>query len=236
MNGPRVVSTVLFVAVVVVVAAGCSHEGEFIRYEPYPEAREIPALAAPVLLELDIAPTDQVEKARVIEEALKLCDYPTIRVLSAGQPGWRPHDYAIRVSVSRGGGPKIESFFIAWPGFIVFAPAWHGLMWDYEVLTKVAITDAEGRVVRELAIADPYEVRHTHIGYGIGCGFGWFLLYTTPALVTGIVAATASPELDYLDRRFTELEGRRYGDRIAAEILAAVTDAELKAGAGVRPR
>ncbi len=206
--------------VAALVLGGCTHATEFVHEKPRHEP-VAPVLTRSVWLAIAAAPeTDERLENRVVS-ALRLARTVTVsseRVAVSAVDA----DYTVELHVRRRASSRGINFLIAWPGFIIFAPAWHGLEWPYRVNTLAIITRRGGGEVARVARSDRYTAYSTSSVYGVGTGLGWFPpLYSVPAFVTGIVAAFVPEESD-LHRHFLFLEADEWGRRVATEILAAL--------------
>ena len=131
-------------------------------------------------------------------------------------------DYRVELHVRRRVTSRGINFLIAWPGFIIFAPAWHGLEWPYRVKTLAVIKRRDGSEVAQVWRSDRYTAYSTSNIYGVSIGMGWFPpFYSIPSFIAGIVAAFVPEERDR-HRDFVYLEGDEWGRRVATEILAAI--------------
>lgn len=62
------------------------------------------------------------------------------------------------------------SVAVSWPGALVLAPTWWGLVYILELNTKVVIYDgANRRVIDEIFFKDSFRVRHASFGRAIWC-------------------------------------------------------------------
>jgi hypothetical protein len=144
-------------------------------------------------------------------------------------------DYVMRVRCESQGQPSWLSLPIAWPGFIVFAPAWHGLVWRYELVLSASIREPGGRELPAVQVRQAYDVRHTSDMYGLLIGSGWFILYSAPALGAGLAASMTEPDLGALGAAFPEAERRALGRELGVAAAAPNhADPNPKARRGAR--
>ncbi len=81
----------------------------------------------------------------------------------------------------------LKSFFIQWPGFLIFMPAWNGLSYGIVVDGIIKVYDKTGkRLLQSKEFSEKYVANYTEGGRGVADGFGW-LFWTAPALVAGLV-------------------------------------------------
>jgi hypothetical protein len=143
-------------------------------------------------------------------------------------------DYLLAIDMEIKGRGRASNFLAVFPGFIVFAPTWYQMRWDYDVETTVRILRGiDHSRVKELVLRDQFAARYTPAGITVGSyiGFGGVLfppLVLSP-LVTGIVAAAD----DWDPRRFARVlaqddgAGAIYSARIAYAVREAI-DADLR--------
>jgi hypothetical protein len=143
-------------------------------------------------------------------------------------------DYVLAVDIDVDGDGRVSNFLAVFPGFLVFAPSWYQLRWDYQVETTVRILRGHDHVVvRELNLRDRFVCRYSPVGMAVGAYIGWGAILFPPLvispLVTGIVAASD----DWDPRRFARLlaqdseAGHVYAGRIAHAVREAI-DADLR--------
>lgn len=201
----------------IIIVSGCTHATEFVHERP--DDRGV----APVLTHsLRIAVASSLETDERLERRFQdeLRRVPTIALYD---PRVAPvSDYTVELHVRSRAMSRGTNFLICWPGFIVFAPAWHGLEWPYRVNTVVRITRPDGSELTPVERSDFYMAYSTSNAYGTGAGLGWIpFLYSVPAFVTGIVASFV-PESRMLDEEFVLREGDDWARRVATSVLRAI--------------
>lgn len=204
----------------VFVLAGCTHSAEFVHEKPDREPIA-PVLTRSVSLAMLAMPETDGRLERRVVDALRLAPPVTV----ASQRVARTEldaDYTVALHVKRRAGSRGTNFLICWPGFIVFAPAWHGLEWPYRVTTLAVVTRRDGSELAQIWRSDSYTAYYTSSIYGVFAGAGWFPpFYSVPAFITGIVAAFV-PEERELNREFFHQESDEWARRVATEILGAI--------------
>ena len=68
---------------------------------------------------------------------------------------------------------SIANFFINFPGFIIFTPAWNGYVYRAEVLTDIKVTDRSGAQLEQLQVPVSYNLRHADFDRTIFTGLTW---------------------------------------------------------------
>jgi hypothetical protein len=167
--------------------------------------------------------------------AVALRTNDAVASLTTAWSGRASADYVVSVVAVPRARASGTNFFIAWPGFIIFAPAWHGLDWPYTVRTHVVLDRSDGTRAGEWWLKDEWTAHWTSNAYGVGAGFGW-IFYSAPAFVTGIVAATKSPDSVELGDEFALREGEAWAENVAGTILDAIdADRAVHAPASASP-
>lgn len=121
--------------------------------------------------------------------------------------------------------PSGWNFLRVLPGFLVFAPSWSPLCWDYEVTTVATIIfPGAGRGSETVTRTDRYEVRQLTPGYALGSYLAWIAGGNIPGLITTVVTAVASV-MDTLstDAELAPLEAAVTG-RIAEQSFGPLVD------------
>jgi hypothetical protein len=218
------VSTRVLLGVLLLAGAGCTHAAEFVHESP--EAVEVvgPALPRPLSLTLATVRGTDTRLARKVANALRAI--PGVQSVVAAGSG-QPSDYEVELLIDSRPMSRGTNFPIAWPGFIIFTPAWHGFEWPYRVNTRVVVKRADGTILVPIQRSDLYTAYYTSDAYGIATGAGWIpFFYSIPAFVTGIVASFA-PEERALREQFLLREGDDWGDEVAREIRRALFEDSL---------
>jgi hypothetical protein len=153
-------------------------------------------------------------------------------------PDWRPTsgarvDYVLDIDIDVEGSGRASNFLACFPGFVVFAPSWYQLRWDYDVVTHVRVRRGGSHaLVKDLAILDQFVARFTPPGVLVGSyiGFGGLLVAPLLAapLVTGIVVALDDWDPHAFSRLLArdDRAGWQWAQHVAAEVRRAI-DADL---------
>jgi hypothetical protein len=205
------------VSIAILVLAGCTHAPEFVHETPVSEG------VAPVLTRsVKVAVVSGAETDERLERMLLLAFRATPGVELASPYARGAADYTVELHVKTRAMSRGENFLICWPGFIVFAPAWHGLIWPYRVNTLAVVTRPDGERIANIWRSDLYTVYYTSPAYGVAAGFGWFpFFYSIPAFITGCIAAF-EPENRELNLEFLHREGGEWGNNVAREVLREI--------------
>jgi hypothetical protein len=196
--------------------AGCTHAPELID-EGTHRPGLAPVLDRPVRLALESRVEVDPRFDRRVAYALR--SNPDVSLAAPWSPAF---DYKVSLSIQRRAMSRGTNFLLCWPGFLIFAPAWHGLEWPYRVTTTAIITRADGTLLTAFRTSDLYTFRYTSNGYGIGAGLGWIpFLWTIPPFVTGITASFA-PEDWVLHEEFLLRGSEEWAQRVADDVLSAI--------------
>jgi len=80
------------------------------------------------------------------------------------------------------------NFFIQWPGTLIFAAWWNGLIYYNDISTSLSITNVKTGEKKLVSSEDRFKINYTNKARGIWAGsmLGW-LLYTAPGFITAVV-------------------------------------------------
>ncbi len=199
------------------VLTGCTHAPRFERENSPAAIGPGPEIRPPASVALVVSRSMSPRFRRELEHALAL--EGSLAVVSTGSDP----DYVLRIDVERRARPSARNFFICWPGFIVFAPAWHGLRWPYSLDTRIAIDRHDGGLVADYGLEGRWTAHYTPRRYGLAAGLGWcFVVYTVPALQAGIASSVQRPDTQELDAAFVREEGELWADEVIATIVARI--------------
>jgi len=211
--------------------AGCMHDPTFEDRTAQGSIDITPSpTTLPARIALDVSPDTDPRLVNRVMEALRADSrVAAVTTRSPGQAG--DVDYWVRLEVDRSLHPSIANLVICWPGFLVFAPAWHGLDYRYTVDTHAAVEDATGRHVGDVHYKEGWTVRYTSVGMGVATDLGgWILLPGAPAILAGGVTSLDERNIPILDDYFSACESQVWAARMGSAILRAIDQ-----GPGTRP-
>ena len=118
------------------------------------------------------------------------------------------------------------NFLIDWPGFLIYTPAWNGYVYHIKHNFSVRLEDGKSdTTIDTFDIPVNLNVRHAAMNRTWLAESGWWLLWSAPALIGGIV------HTEY-DANVTSLETREVafplGDYVAQEIIRRIPSEETK--------
>ena len=148
-------------ALALCLVVGCTHAPKFERENARAAIGAGPELRPPASVALVVSKTVSHRFRRELEHALEL--EGSLAVVSKDQDP----DYVLSIEVERHARPSSRNFFICWPGFIIFAPAWHGLRWPYSLDTRVAIDRHDGGRVADYGLEARWTARYTPRRFGL---------------------------------------------------------------------
>lgn len=117
-----------------------------------------------------------------------------------------------------------KNFAIQWPGFIIFMPAWHGLVYTLLIHTTVTIKSHPGGDVIDIVSSEEnYRVKYTSPGRGILTGFpiGWFFF--------GALSLLSNAHIEWSDSMRDDAYlriSREYGIIVAQKVIEAFSRRE----------
>jgi hypothetical protein len=200
---------------VLALLAGCTHAPSFVREGSPSIIGDGPALEPVARVALITSARPGFEQA--LERAARLNG--TVAIVA---PDAAP-EYVVRVNVERRARASAANFLLCWPGFLVFAPAWHGLDWAYRVDAVITIDQPTGDRVETCELESSWTARYTARHQGIEAGLAWYPpLYTLPAIEAGIESSIRGPDADVLDGAFFEREGELWAQEVMARIAVAI--------------
>jgi hypothetical protein len=200
-----------------VLASGCTHAPDFERSAPPSVIGPGPLLEPLAFVRVEAAETDP-RFAEALRRAMRI-SLGVAPVASGTET-----DYVARVAVMTRASASGANFLICWPGFIAFAPAWHGLDWHYTVETRLLVESATGELVLARELRGHWLAHYTPALYGATAELGWVLypLDAMPALVAGLATSHVAPDEAVLDDAFVAREGLAWADEVVAVIALAI--------------
>jgi hypothetical protein len=149
-----------FGLVLIAIMAGCSHPLQIINpheYDAFYYTRT-PYLVNEVAIGVSPASSDQEEVfIGYICDSLNGIGNVSIQYPYVKSPE-HPVDYVLDLDVSVTYGGAGSNFYVSFPGFIVFAPAWHGYNYSADIITEVSITDYKtGMVISQASLQTLYK-------------------------------------------------------------------------------
>jgi hypothetical protein len=161
---------------------GCAHNLEVKNLNSYHNTVMQPLLKPAVV---GITTTSGDFDCRRIVRAIaqELGKYSAETVFPYAPAGSKKVDVVANIDVK----PKYEgsgaNFFISWPGFLIWTPAWNGYVYNVTFDVNVSLAkSATGEQIDQFTIPLNLDVRHADMNRTWVEGAGWFF-WTTPAFI-----------------------------------------------------
>lgn len=118
------------------------------------------------------------------------------------------------------------NFLIDWPGFLIWTPAWNGYVYRIQHNFSVRLVDGTSDATLDtFNIPVDLDVRHAAMNRTWLAESGWWLLWTVPALIGGIVHTEYDPNVTPLEAREVAAP---LGDYVAQEIVRRIPSGGTK--------
>lgn len=140
-------------------------------------------------LKIRIVNNSAMREADVFAESLATAVSRRGGYVIANDGGVTP-DVIVEMNLKAGYHGKVSNFFVSWPGFLIFMPAWRGYQYVIDYNFDLQIKAVSGAAIGTLHEPCRLEVRHADFGRTWAAGCGWFFLATLPAAVNGFYVIT----------------------------------------------
>lgn len=104
-------------------------------------------------------------------------------------------DVIVEMDMKAGYHGKVSNFFVSWPGFLIFMPAWRGYRYVIDYNFDLQIKAVSGATIGTLHEPCRLEVRHADFGRTWAAGCGWFFFATLPAAANGFYVITCDKDV-----------------------------------------
>lgn len=151
----------LVIMCLVGLSLGCSHQAEIRNLSQYDS--NVPVkLARPVKIGVT-STAEQPECRRLLRGIGKGLSERGATVSHYAPFG--AIDYTADINIQSHHGGSIANFFITFPGFLVWAPAWHGFVYhtDYDVAVELRQGGPDGQVLDSLQVPIELDIRHSEM-------------------------------------------------------------------------
>jgi len=112
------------------------------------------------------------------------------------------------------------NMLIMFPGFLTFAPAWNGYVYDADIQTLYKVTDPAGKEIGGETLPVEYSIRHADLPRTAFANFGWFPLLQPLPLVGGVYDAIVFD--DEITGRIQAAVRENYGRYMYRQIAATL--------------
>ncbi len=117
----------------------------------------------------------------------------------------------------------LKSFFIQWPGFIIFMPAWNGLSYNLNTSGSFILSDGkDNKPLRTVDFKDTYTINYTSFGRGTVSELGGWLLWSVPSLIGAFVPSEWDEEMK--STATISVENQYFGRTLAARVIKELND------------
>jgi len=118
------------------------------------------------------------------------------------------------------------NFLIDWPGFLIWTPAWNGYVYRIRHNFGVRLENSKSDTTFDtFNIPVDLDVRHAAMNRTWLAESGWWLLYSVPALIGGIVHTNYDPNVTPLEAKEVAAP---LGDYVAQEIIRHIPGVRTK--------
>lgn len=212
-------SCVIVLAGILTLASGCAHPLVVKNMDAY---RVSGTTAQTTKKSIGVVPTSGSYYDQVILNGVadSLRRYSIEVVMPYAKGGERKVDVVANVDLhSQYYGSGIN-FLIDWPGFLIWMPAWHGYVYSIKHNFSVRLEDGKSDATLDtFNIPVDLNIRHAAMNRTWLAESGWWLLYSVPALIGGIVHTEYDPNVTPLEAKEVAAP---LGDYVAQEIIRRI--------------
>ncbi len=209
----------LFAATAVALAfsVGCSHPLRVTNIRSY-QSLTLTSLDRPCTIGI-VPLTDDFEGRRLIRNVgSALAQESATVVLPYQMKSANKADVVARIAIYPEFSGSHQSFLVTWPGYLVWAPAWHGYVYGADFTANVKLTKgADDSLVEEWKIPVKLDIRHAAINRS-WTGIGWLEVGLIPFIGAFFFVeydhSVTAPLLDKVERPLGEYIARQIIDRI----------------------
>ena len=204
------------------LGSGCNHALRVTNLDDYLVAARAGSIAAP--LDVRVTPFSGPPEARFWFDTIveRLRREPGIRELrTSDEAADFEADRILAITPTVRHHSSGWNFWINWPGFVIFLPASHGYIYRIEVITGIAIYNADGRPREQIDLPVSYRLRHADMDRASFANMGWLFLSLT-AFVSGIWNVRVFD--DRLIEPTREIVRDNYADFVVAEIVPRLSE------------
>ena len=169
------------------IFSGCAHQLEIKNLSMYRNT-SLMSLEKQARIGI-VADTREMEGKRFIKDVADALRKYNIQATTAVSLNKNNLDYIATITVDSEYKGSGWNFLIDWPGFIIFTPAWHGYIYKINHDFNVALTEggSSNKQIDSFNIPVELDVRHAAFGRTWLAESGWWLLYSIPSAVGGVI-------------------------------------------------
>ena len=174
------------VSLAIMLLSGCSHRLEIKNISDF-QSDSINPLSKPLSIGIIFDGSDSSTKRIVKGVANSLQMYSTRTYYPFSPNGIQKADIIVKMDIPTEYEGSPANFFINWPGFLIWTPAWNGYVYKVNYPVKVQlINGSDNKTFGEFDLPINLDIRHASIGRSWSAGCGWFF-WTVSAFVGGFV-------------------------------------------------
>jgi hypothetical protein len=216
-------------ALLVILATGCNTGHRGVSWDEDDSSPEVAQVRLPLPVRLGVRTHFDQHSGlhRVVLDALRRS--PNFEVIQqAFRKGRKGRlDYVVELSYKVETGAKLYNFLTCFPGFVVLAPWWAQLRWDFDITTRIRLVRPGDSPVADLSRRDAFDLAFTDSTYSLACNIGFVGILFWPAasspLGTGVVSAFYNGQpWAYRVRLYRSLAAQVWGDRLSNTIASRV--------------
>jgi len=210
----------IWLLILLLVASGCSHPLEVRNINQYKASRQ--SFAKELIV--GVTTPNTVNDGKVlVDGTVQHLGFYSGKVIYPAMPD-RPCDVLCRVTVSPRHKGSAGNFLVNFPGFLVWAPAWHGYIYKPGYDIDVDLTTPQGEPLDSFSLPIDLDVRHADLDRS-WTELSW-LEVGVIALVGGVVFTQYDDDVTALVEADTK---RHLGGYIAQEIMARIAHLQPQA-------
>ncbi len=144
-------SCILILSLLILVLSSCSHELHLKNRGKYHTS--VPSIDKQITVGIRPGASQEAEQ-RIDSIISGMRSIPNIKVVYPYTATKAGIDYVVEFDIRTAYKGSPTNFFVSWPGFIIFAAAWHGYNYSATITTGVTITN---QATGEVAINETYK-------------------------------------------------------------------------------
>lgn len=147
-----------------VFATGCAHPFKIKNLDDFRVSQSSLASSVPVSLGLEITAVDPEERRYADKLVRGLRKSRSLARIGAAGRRVDLYDYVAHIDLKVEHSGSLANFFVSFPGFLVWAPAWHGFVYGETIVARIDISDGEtGQVLDSVTERVSLDLRHSEI-------------------------------------------------------------------------
>jgi hypothetical protein len=218
----------------IMMVSGCAHPLTIRNLSSY-RSPPVTTLQKPVTIGLVTDSTGVEERALLFGIANALGNYSAQVVLPYQLTSQKPVDVIAYVGIEAAHHGSARNFLVSFPGFVVFAPAWNGYIYEVKYTTTCTLSQGGSKeTIDQFQLPIVLDIRHAGLNRTWTTGVDYLGGFGAASLVGGIFFTAYD---DTLTPLLSETIENPIGKYVAAEIVkrlnahGGVTQLQLRSGA-----